>query len=131
MTQNNNHTAAFAEAFFIANLLFIGIFYVVLWILYFLRYDKASAITQNHLKQTLVASTISSLIFLLINLTIYLTSGYNSISALIALEIYFMILVPIFFLGGIMGFVKAIKGDDFRFPLIGKRLNLIETSSIK
>jgi len=63
--KTNNHTAAFAEAFFIGNLLFVGVFYLALWTLYLLRYKNASVITQNHLKQTLVASSISTTIFYL------------------------------------------------------------------
>ncbi len=122
MTQQrtNDHTAAFAEAFFIGNLLFVGAFYLALWVLYFLRYEKASAITQNHLKQALVGSSISTTIFIAINIFIMLTSGYASVTALFSLEFYFMLLLPLFLIVGILGFTKAIKGIDFRYPLIGR-----------
>jgi uncharacterized Tic20 family protein len=116
----NDHTAAFAEAFFIGNLLFVGAFYLALWVLYFLRYKKASAITQNHLKQALVGSSISTAIFLSINIFIMLTSGYASVTALFSLEVYFMLLLPLFLVVGILGFSKAIKGIDFSYPLIGR-----------
>ncbi len=114
------HTAAFAEAFFIGNLLFVGFFYIALWILYLLRYKKESAITQNHLKQTLLASSISTAIFIAINILIMLTSGYASVTALFSLELYFMILLPVFLVIGIIGFTRAIKGIDFHYPLIGR-----------
>jgi hypothetical protein len=116
----SDHTAAYAEAFYIGNLLFVGVFYLALWVLYFLRYKKASAITQNHLKQTLVGSSISTTIFISINIYIMLTSGYASVTALFSLEFYFMLLLPLFFIVGILGFSKAIKGLDFSYPLIGQ-----------
>ena len=118
--QTQDHTAAFAEAFFIGNLLFVGAFYLALWVLFFLRYKKASAITQRHLKQTLIGSSISTSIFLAINIFIMLTSGYASLAALFSLEFYFMLLVPLFLIVGILGFTRAVKGMDFSYPLIAK-----------
>jgi len=116
----HDHTAAYAEAFFIGNLLFVGAFYLALWVLYLLRYKKSSAITQNHLKQALIGSSISTTIFLIINIIIMLTSGYASVTALFSLEFYFMLLLPLFLVVGILGFTRAIKGMDFSYPLIGR-----------
>ena len=126
MTQNknfNDHTAAFAEAFYIGNLLFVGVFYLALWLLYFLRYKKTSTITQRHLKQTLIGSSISTGIFVCINIFIMATSGYASVTALLLLEFYFMLLLPVFLVVGILGFSKAIKGQDYHYPLLGRLLN--------
>ncbi len=116
----NDNTAAFAEAFFIANLLFVGIFYLALWTLYFLRYQQASAIAQKHLTQSLIASSISTAIFVVINIYIMMTDGYASLTALFSLEVYFMLLVPMFLVVGIIGFTRAIKGLDYSYPLIGQ-----------
>ena len=121
--QPHDHTAAYAEAFYIGNLLFVGVFYLALWVLYFRRYKQASVITQHHLKQALLGSSISTAIFIAINIFIILTSGYASVTALLSLEFYFMILLPLFLIVGIMGFSKAIKGIDFSYPLIGSFIN--------
>ena len=115
-----DHTGAFAEAFFIANLLFVGVFYVVLWALYLIKNQDASPVNQNHLKQALIASSITTFIFLLINAFIILTTGYATASALFCLELYFMIILPLFLILGIIGFAKAVKQQDFLFPIIGK-----------
>jgi len=115
----SDNTAAFAEAFFIANLLFVGVFYIALWTLYFLRYKKTSLIAKKHLGQTLIASSVSTLIFLAINIFILLTDGYASLTALFSLEVYFMLVVPLFLVTGIIGFTKAIKGFSYSYPLIG------------
>ena len=126
MTQKqpaNDFTAAYAEAFYIGNLLFVGVFYLALWVLYLFHYEKSSLITQRHLKQTLIGSSISTAIFVAINIFILLTSGYASVTALFTLEFYFMLILPLFFVAGIMGFSRAIKGLDFSYPLIGHLLN--------
>jgi hypothetical protein len=115
----NDHTAAFSEAFFIANLLFVGIFYLALWCLYLIRYQHTSSIGQHHLKQSLIASSISTAIFIAINSFIVLTNGYASLTALFSLELYYMLIVPIFLVMGIIGFTKAIKGITFNYPIIG------------
>jgi len=119
----NDHTAAYAEAFFIANLLFIGVFYLALWVLYFLRYKQTSAAGRNHLKQALIASTISTLIVVALNIFVLLTSGYASATALICAEVYLMMIVPLFLIFGIQGFIKAINDQTYKYPVIGGLLS--------
>jgi len=116
---------AIAEAFFILNLLFVGFLYIALWLLYFLQYKDASSVSKNHLKQTLIASSMSVLIVIMLNVFVILTSGYASAKALIAAEVYLMLIVPLFMIVGILGFVKAINYKNYSFPLIGKRLAII------
>ena len=118
--QIDDHTGTVAEAFFIANLLFVGIFYLFLWGLFFLAYKNASPVSKHHLKQTLIAASISTLIVILLNIFILLTTGYASATALILAEVYLMLIVPLFLIVGILGFTKAVQGLDFTFPLIGK-----------
>lgn len=122
MTQlsSNDHTAAFAEAFFIANLLFVGVFYLALWALYFLRYQQTSALGKQHLSQALLASSLSTIIFIVINIFILATSNYASLTALSSLEFYYMLIVPLFLITGIVAFTNAIKGVAFSYPLIGQ-----------
>ena len=120
----NDNTAAFAEAFFIANLLFVGFFYLALWLLYFLRYQQTSSIGQNHLSQSLMASSLSTVIFVAINLYIVMTTGYASLNALFSLEVYYMLVVPIFLVVGIIGFTNAIKGIPFTYSVIGGLLKI-------
>ncbi|MEB8430646.1 hypothetical protein OO007_00265 [Cocleimonas sp. KMM 6892] len=118
--QAEDHAGTIAEAFFIANLLFVGIFYVLLWGLYFMAYKNASAVSKHHLKQTLIASSVSTSIAILLNIIILLTTGYASATALILAEVYLMVVVPAFLIAGILGFTKAVQGLDFTFPLIGR-----------
>jgi len=116
----DDNTAAFAEAFFIANLLFVGVFYLALWVLYFLRYKRTSILGKQHLDQTLLASSLSTIIFLAINVFILVTNGYASLTALFCLEFYYMLIVPLFLIAGIVAFTQAVKGLAFSYPLIGQ-----------
>lgn len=118
--EEKDHSAAFAAAFFMANLLFVGIFYIALWVLYKKKYPTADTITQSHLKQSLIAASISTLIFVLINMLIILTDGYASLISLISLEVYYMLIVPAFLLVGIFAFTKAVNHVDFSYPLINR-----------
>jgi len=115
---NSRYTATIAVGFFIANLLFIGVFYIALWVLYFMNHKTLTPLVCRYLKQSLIASTLSLGIFLLINIIILMTSGYASLGALIGLEIYFMLVVPAFLLVGIIAFVHAVKHEDYSFPVI-------------
>ena len=119
-----DHTGTIAEAFFIANLLFIGIFYLFLWGLYFMSYKQASAVGKNHLKQTLLASTITTSIAIGLALFVWLTTGFASATALIAAEVYLMLIVPLFLILGILGFTRAVNEKDFKFPIIGSLLGV-------
>lgn len=122
----NDHTAAFAEAFFIANLLFVGVFYLALWVLFFLRYKKTTPMAQNHLKQALVASSFTTFIFIDINIIILLTTGYASVISLVLLETYFMLFVPLSLVIGILAFSKAVTNRNFRYPLIARMLKIVD-----
>ncbi len=115
-----DHTGAYAEAFLILNLLFIGIFYLALWVLYLLKYEKVSSVSKNHLRQTLVVSSISTLIVAVLNIFILLSSGYASATALIVAEIYLMLIVPLFMIFGIQGFIKAVNDKIYNYPFIHK-----------
>ena len=119
-----DHSGAFAEAFFIANLLFIGIFYIILWGFYFVAYKKASQVSKNHIKQTLWASTLSTAIAIALMLIALLTTGFASVQALIMAEVYLMLVVPLFMILGILGFTKAVNGNNFKFPIIGNLLGV-------
>ncbi len=120
----HDYTGAVSMAFFMANLLFIGIFYLILWALYFLAYKNASQVSKNHIKQALWGSTLTTTIALTLAVIAFFTTGFASVQALIMAEVYLMVIVPIFMLLGILGFTKAINERNFRFPIIGNLLGI-------
>ncbi len=119
-----DHAGAIAEALFIANLMFVGVVYIILCIFYLVKYKDASPVSKNHLKQTLVAGAISTLIVVLFNVIVVLTTGYASATALIMAEVYLMLIVPLFMVVGIFGFTRAINADNYRYPLVGNLLGI-------
>ena len=120
----HDYTGAVAEAFLMANLLFIGIFYVILWALYFIAYKNASQVSKNHIKQALWASTLSTTIAVALAGIALMTTGFASVQALIMAEVYLMVVVPLFMVLGIFGFTKAINEKNFKFPIIGRLLGI-------
>ena len=126
MSENpkTDYMGAVAAALFMANLLFIGIFYLILWGFYFIAYKDSSQASKNHIKQALVAATISTLVALTLNLFILMTTGYASATALIVAEVYLMLVVPLFMIVGILAFIKAVNERDYRYPIIGKLLGV-------
>jgi len=122
--QQEDNIGAIAVALFMINLLLAGLFYIALWILYFLKYKSASQVSKNYLKQSLIAATISIIIFLAMSLFAVFTSGFNSATTLIMAEVYLMVVIPLFLIVGILGFTKAINHKDYAFPIIGKMLGI-------
>jgi Mn2+/Fe2+ NRAMP family transporter len=120
----HDYSGAVAEAFFMANLLFIGIFYLILWGFYFIAYKNASQVSKNHIKQALWGSTITTMIALTLAIVAFTTTGFASVQALIMAEVYLMVIVPIFMLLGILGFTKAINEKNIRFPIVGNLLGI-------
>ncbi len=122
-----DYLGAVAAALFMANLLFIGIFYLILWGFYLIAYKNASQVSKNHIKQALVTATISTLIALALNILVITTTGYASATALIIAETYLMLIVPLFMIVGILAFIKAVNEKDFQYPIIGKLLGINKT----
>jgi len=127
MTDNStsDNTAALAVAFYMANVIFVvfgGVFYLALWVLYARRYKNASPVAQSHLKQAVIAASLSSAIFIAINIYIIVNGGYIPLSrsAIVAIELYGLIVIPLFMATGVFALFKAIKKEDFHYPLIGR-----------
>ena len=88
---------------------------------YYLRHrNDNNPLTQAHLKQTIIAGGLISFLLTLTNILVIYLDGYNSVTALIIFEIYFLLFIPIFVFPGIVGVVKASSGEIFRFPLIAR-----------
>ena len=102
ITEGDN-IGAIAEAIFILGLLFVGLGYLALLGLYFLKKGNASRESMNHLKQTLIAGAISLLIALSVILYISTITGLASATALILIELYLMVIIPLFMVFGISG----------------------------
>jgi hypothetical protein len=114
--------AVMAELLFIANLLLMpGLSFIILLRLYFKHRASAPALAVCHLKQTVSASLWAGVLLIIANLAIFLLGGYTSANTWTVAIIYFTTCHSTLVLLGIIGLAKAMAGQNFVYPLVGKR----------
>jgi uncharacterized Tic20 family protein len=111
--------AVWAESLYLANLLVApGLAFVALW---WLSRQPAAAepLARGHCRQTLAASIFAGVLLVIVNLLIVLLGGYHQPSTWVVVILYFTTCHSTLILLGVLGLVKAMAGQDYRFPLIG------------
>ena len=118
-------TGIAGEGLFLFNLLLPILPLVFLVFLNLKHKNTTSEFLRAHLRQPLLAGIISSSLFLLGSLFIIMTGGYKSISfeLIVVLEAYTLLVVIPLIIPGLIGLLKAMSGDIYRYPLIGKILD--------
>ncbi len=117
-----------AESLYLLNLLFPIIPLIFLAILYFRSRGVSSEFLRAHTLQPWIAALISTTLFLLINLVAWLMGGYTSlenlvsIHSLVALEVYTLLVILPFLVPGLFALTRAMSGQAWRYPLIGRFL---------
>jgi hypothetical protein len=115
--------AVLAEVLYLANLLLLpGIAFVVLLVLYYRHIGHAAALPACHLRQTVSASLWAGALLVVANLGIVLLGGYRSPHTWMAVIIYFTTGHATLVLLGVLGLARALAGQPYRFPLIGRPL---------
>lgn len=113
--------AVMAEALYLANLLLVpGLSFAILLRLYFKHRATAPLLAVCHLKQTLSASIWAGILLVLANLAIFLLGGYTSANTWTVAIIYFTTCHSTLVLLGILGLAKAMAGQNYVFPLLGR-----------
>lgn len=120
MADQGKRIAVFSEALYLVNLLLPVIPFLFLLTLYFRHRQHESVVARNHLKQATTGATIATVVFIIANIVVMLFGGYKSITALITFEVYYIVFVPLFLIPGLFGLIRAMSGESYRFPLIGK-----------
>ncbi|BCB27691.1 hypothetical protein SKTS_25770 [Sulfurimicrobium lacus] len=116
--------AVAAEALYIANLLLLpGLCFIILLRLYFKHRASASALAVCHLRQTVSASIWAGVLLIIANLAIFLLGGYTSVNTWTVAIIYFTTCHSTLVLLGILGLAKAMAGQIFIYPLLGRPCN--------
>ncbi len=114
--------AVTAEALYIANLLLApGLCFIILLRLYFKHRASAPSLAVCHLKQTISASIWAGILLVIANLAIILLGGYTSANTWTVAIIYFTTCHSTLVLLGILGLAKAMAGQNYVYPLLGKR----------
>lgn len=115
--------AVLAEALYLANLLAVpGIAFLILAALYVLRRDDSPPLAAAHLAQTFFASLWAGILLVVVNVMILLLGGYQGVHTWVVLIIYFTVCHSTLVLFGVVGLAKAMAGQCWRFPLIGRHL---------
>jgi len=113
--------AVTAEALYIANLLLVpGLCFIILLRLYFKHRASAPALAVCHLRQTVSASIWAGVLLIIANLAIFLLGGYTSANTWTVAIIYFTTCHSTLVLLGILGLAKAMAGQKYVFPLLGR-----------
>jgi uncharacterized Tic20 family protein len=113
--------AVAAEVLYLLNLLLLpGIAFLALVAVYFSHINRAPALAVCHLRQTLSASLWAGGLLLVANVSILLLGGYHSPNTWMVVIIYFTTCHATLVLLGVMGLAKAMAGQCYRYPLIGR-----------
>lgn len=121
--------AVLSEGLYLLNLLLQLIPLMVLAWLYVRHRNSEIALLGNHVRQTFFAALIASTIFLCAGVLVFTFGDNRTMSALIVFEIYYLVCVPLMLIPGLFGLLRAMAGQEYRYPLIGRILETGETDS--
>ena len=110
-----------AEVLYLANLLLLpGIAFVALIALWVSKREKASPLARCHLRQTIAASLWAGVLLVIANAAIVLLGGYDQVSTWVIAIIYFTMFHSTLVLLGVLGLARAMAGQQYVYPLIGR-----------
>jgi hypothetical protein len=120
--ESGQRLALTAECLFLANLTLAPVVaFLLLLVLYYRQNTETPALARCHLRQAMAGSLWAGVLLVLLNCVILLLGGYHSTYTLIALILYFITCHSVFILLGMAGIAKALSGQPFVYPLIGRR----------
>lgn len=115
--------AVLAEALYLANLLLLpGFAFLALLWLWWRQRDSAPPLAAAHLLQTLSASLWGGALLVLVNVLILLLGGYRGAHTWVVVITYFTLAHSMLVVFGAYGLAKAMAGQCWRFPLVGRPL---------
>ena len=113
--------AVLAESLYLINLLILPVlgFIALLW-LYCRNIPTAAPLAACHLQQTLSASLWAGVLLVMANMIIVGLGGYDRPYTWVVGILYFTIGHTVLVVLGLLGLAKAMAGQPFRFPLVGR-----------
>lgn len=113
--------AVWAEVLYLSNLLLApGLAFAALLWLYLKRGPDMPALTLCHLRQTISASIWAGVLLVITNAVVIFLGGYTAPSTWIVVIIYFTTCHSTMVLFGVLGLAKAMAGQKYVFPLVGR-----------
>ena len=116
-------TAIAAESLYLVNLLLApGLGFVALLWLWWRHRGDAPPLAAAHLAQTLSGSVWAGILLVIANALILLLGGYRGPNVWVIVITYFTLCHSMLILFGAFGLSKAMAGQCWRYPLIGRPL---------
>lgn len=113
--------AVWAEVLYLSNLLIApGLAFLLLLWLYFKRSAGTPALAVCHLRQTISASLWAGILLVIANAAIILLGGYAAPKTWMIVIIYFTTCHSTLVLLGVLGLAKAMAGQKYEYPLVGR-----------
>ena len=110
-----------AETLYLVNLMLApGLAFGALVLLYLMKGKDADPLAANHLSQTVGVSVIGGTLIVLIIALILLLGGLESGYIWMVVVLYFTFVHSSLIFMGVFGLVKALNGQHFVYPWIGK-----------
>lgn len=113
-----------AEAFYIVNMVLApGLGFLMLAVLYpYCKRKRPPAIAMNHLRQAISATIWAIVALTIFFVLLWVTGGYPSAYFWPLITFYFVFIhIPMSVIG-VIGFGKALAGENYRYPVIGRPL---------
>lgn len=115
--------AVAAEALYLANLLILpGLAFVILLVLWRMYVATAAPLARAHLSQCVSASLWAGALLLVTTTLMVAVGGFDSLAAWVVAIVYFTTCHAVLVLFGAFGLSKAMAGQAWRFPLVGRPL---------
>ena len=115
--------ATAAESLYLVNLLLVpGLGFAVLTWLWWCHRDTAPPLAASHLAQTMSGSTWAGFLLVVANGLILVLGGYEGPHVWVIVITYFTLCHSMLVMFGAYGLAKAMAGQCWRYPLIGRPL---------
>ena len=115
--------AVAAEALYLVNLLLVpGVAFLLLTWLWYRHRGDAPPLAASHLSQTVTASLWAGVLLVIANALIILLGGYDGAWTWVVVIVYFTTCHSALVIFGAFGLSKAMAGQCWRYPLVGRPL---------
>jgi len=116
-------TAIAAEGLYLVNLLLApGLGFILLLALWWRRREGAPPLAAAHLSQTLAGSIWAGILLVVANGLILLLGGYQGPNVWAIVITYFTVCHSFLVMLGALGLARAMAGQCWRYPLLGRPL---------
>ena len=114
--------AVLAESLFLINLLLLpGLAFAGLFALWLKNKDSAPPLARQHLRQTTFVSLVGGFLIVTLSGLILALGGLDWAWTWVVLVLYFTCIHSTLIMFGILGLAKAMAGQPYVYPLIGRR----------